>query len=91
MTSMATSALQSDPMSANRANDADAAAIEGLEKMGYAHEIATVLREISSEKHGTRLEWIIILLIAVEVVFELRRVFLERHAPEGEEHVSVKK
>ncbi|OAA59201.1 DUF155 domain containing protein [Niveomyces insectorum RCEF 264] len=48
------------------------------QKMDYAQEIATVLREVSSERHSTRLEWIIILLIAVEVVFELRRVYLER-------------
>lgn len=47
------------------------------QKMDYAQEIATVLRELSSEQHGTRLEWIIILLIAVEVVFELRRIVLE--------------
>ncbi|CAK7201891.1 hypothetical protein SEUCBS139899_004606 [Sporothrix eucalyptigena] len=47
------------------------------QKMDYAQEIATVLREVSSERHGTRLEWIIILLIAVEVVFELRRVYLD--------------
>ncbi|TPX18226.1 uncharacterized protein E0L32_002735 [Thyridium curvatum] len=48
------------------------------QKMDYAQEIATVLREISSEKHGTRLEWIIIILIAVEVLFELRRVYHEK-------------
>lgn len=47
------------------------------QKMDYAQEIATVLRELSSEQHGTRLELIIILLIAVEVVFELRRIILE--------------
>lgn len=47
------------------------------QKMDYAQEIATVLREVSSERHGTRLEWIIIVLITVEVVFELRRVYLE--------------
>ena len=47
------------------------------QKMDYAQEIATVLREMSSEQHGTRLELIIILLIAVEVVFELRRIILE--------------
>lgn len=47
------------------------------QKMDYAQEIATVLREMSSEQHGTRLEIIIILLIAVEVIFELRRIFLE--------------
>ncbi|POR39668.1 Required for meiotic nuclear division protein 1 [Tolypocladium paradoxum] len=47
------------------------------QKMDYAQEIATVLREMSSEQHGTRLELIIILLIAVEVVFELRKIVLE--------------
>lgn len=47
------------------------------QKMDYAQEIATVLREMSSEQHGTRLELIIILLIAVEVIFELRRIVLE--------------
>ncbi|OAA50551.1 YagE family protein [Metarhizium rileyi] len=47
------------------------------QKMDYAQEIASVLREMSSEQHGTRLELIIILLIAVEVVFELRRIILE--------------
>jgi uncharacterized Rmd1/YagE family protein len=47
------------------------------QKMDYAQEIATVLREMSSEQHGTRLEWIIIILIAVEVVFEVRRIVLE--------------
>lgn len=51
------------------------------QKMDYAQEIASVLREMSSEQHGTRLEIIIILLIAVEVVFELRRIVLEK-APE---------
>jgi required for meiotic nuclear division protein 1 len=47
------------------------------QKMDYAQDIASVLRETSSEQHGTRLEVIIILLIAVEVIFELRRIFLE--------------
>jgi uncharacterized Rmd1/YagE family protein len=35
---------------------------------------------MSSEQHGTRLEWIIIVLIAVEVVFEVRRIVLEKMA-----------
>ncbi|KAJ2892928.1 uncharacterized protein MKZ38_009205 [Zalerion maritima] len=48
------------------------------QKMDYAQEIASVLREMSSEKHNTRLEVIIIILIAVEVLFELRRVWRER-------------
>jgi required for meiotic nuclear division protein 1 len=47
------------------------------QKMDYAQEIASVLREMSSEQHNTRLEWIIIVLIAVEVIFEVRRIVLE--------------
>ena len=43
------------------------------EKMDYAQEIASVLRQMLSERHGVRLEWIIILLIAVEVVFAVER------------------
>lgn len=39
------------------------------ERMDYASEIASVLREQLSGQHGTRLEWIIIVLITVEVVF----------------------
>lgn len=48
------------------------------EKMDYAQEIASVLRERLSEKHGLRLEWTIILLIAVEVGFEVLRLWKER-------------
>lgn len=47
------------------------------EKMDYAQEIASVLRQQLSEKHGVRLEWIIIILIAVEVVFAIEREFYE--------------
>ena len=43
------------------------------EKIGVAQEIASVLRESLSEKHGLRLEWAIIALIAVEVVLEFYR------------------
>ena len=43
------------------------------EKMDYAQEIASVLRQQLSEKHGVRLEWIIILLIAVEVLFAIEK------------------
>lgn len=54
------------------------------EKMDYAQEIASVLRERLSEKHGLRLEWIIILLIAVEVGFEILRLWKEKdHEPEA--------
>ncbi|KAG9233264.1 hypothetical protein BJ875DRAFT_50920 [Amylocarpus encephaloides] len=48
------------------------------EKMDYAQEIATILRQTMSEKHSIHLEWIIIILIAVEVGFELRRLWKER-------------
>lgn len=47
------------------------------EKMDYAQEIASVLRQHLSEAHGVRLEWIIILLIAVEVIFALQRELKE--------------
>ena len=42
------------------------------EKMDYAQEIASVLRQHLSEVHGVHLEWIIIALIAVEVFFAIR-------------------
>lgn len=48
------------------------------EKIGFAQEIASVLREQLSEKHGLRLEWAIIALIAVEVVLEVYRHWTER-------------
>ena len=50
------------------------------QRLDYAQDIASVLREMSSERHNTRLEVIIILLIAVEVVFELRREWKEHKA-----------
>lgn len=47
------------------------------EKMDYAQEIASVLRQQLSEQHGVRLEWIIILLITVEVGFATRHLYKE--------------
>ncbi|KAF2175565.1 DUF155-domain-containing protein [Zopfia rhizophila CBS 207.26] len=58
------------------------------EKIGFAQEIASVLRESLSEKHGLRLEWAIIALIAVEVVLEFYRHWKdvqERDDPESTE------
>ncbi|RKP39956.1 hypothetical protein BJ085DRAFT_15034 [Dimargaris cristalligena] len=40
-------------------------------KLDYANELAAVLREQLSETHSLNLEWCIILLITVEVCFEL--------------------
>jgi uncharacterized Rmd1/YagE family protein len=54
------------------------------EKIGFAQEIASVLREQLSEKHGLRLEWAIIALIAVEVVLECYRHWVERREREDE-------
>lgn len=48
------------------------------EKMDYAQEIASVLRERLSETHGLRLEWIIIILIGLEIGFEVVRLWKER-------------
>ncbi|KXL49822.1 hypothetical protein M433DRAFT_151615 [Acidomyces richmondensis BFW] len=47
------------------------------ERMDYASEIAAVLRERLSEKHSTELEWLIIGLIAIEVLFEIRKLWEE--------------
>ena len=60
------------------------------EKIGFAQEIASVLRESLSEKHGLRLEWAIIALIAVEVVLEFYRHWKdseERANPNGTEQL----
>ncbi|KXS96664.1 hypothetical protein AC578_4403 [Pseudocercospora eumusae] len=50
------------------------------EKMDYASEIATVLRERLSEKHGTMLEWMIIGLICIEVAFGIIHLWRESDA-----------
>ena len=41
------------------------------DKINYAQEIASILRQHLTEQHGVRLEWIIILLIMVEVGFNI--------------------
>lgn len=43
------------------------------ERMDYAQEIASVLRQQLSENHSVRLEWIIIVLIMIEVGFNIRQ------------------
>lgn len=63
------------------------------EKMDYAQEIASVLRQHLSELHGVRLEWIIILLIAVEVVFAILKEwkdYRERNAVGHEDQKQVR-
>ncbi|KAH8880375.1 DUF155-domain-containing protein [Thozetella sp. PMI_491] len=47
------------------------------EVVNMAHEVLNTTEKMASENHSTRLEWIIIILIAVEVCFELRRVYME--------------
>lgn len=47
------------------------------QKMDYAQEIASVLRQQLSEQHGVRLEWIIILLITIEVGFGIHHLYKE--------------
>ena len=63
------------------------------EKMDYAQEIASVLRQQLSEKHSVRLEWIIILLIAVEVLFAIPKEVKEyrkRSAMEAQEFAELR-
>ena len=66
--------------------------IEALNrKMDYASEIATVLRERMGEKHGHSLEWIIIWLIVIEVVFGMKHVWsewLEERDPQSERNLA---
>lgn len=57
------------------------------EKMDYAQEIASVLRQQLSERHSVRLEWTIILLIAFEVVFAVQREFKEYRESWVKKHV----
>ncbi|KAI0598358.1 hypothetical protein F4775DRAFT_180942 [Biscogniauxia sp. FL1348] len=54
-------------------------------RIDYANENLTVLREMISETSGHRLEWIIIYLITIEVLFELRRVYREEFSEKGRE------
>ncbi|KAL8659313.1 MAG: hypothetical protein Q9226_000486 [Calogaya cf. arnoldii] len=59
-------------------------------KLDYATEIAEVLRGQLSERHGVRLEWIIIALITVEVGFAVRQEVKEyRERKEMERAVEV--
>ena len=48
------------------------------EKMDYSQEIASILREQLSANHSFRLEWIIIVLITMEIGFEVRRIWGEQ-------------
>lgn len=63
-----------------RALDINIRVKEFNEKMNYAQEIANVLREALNERHSVRLEWIIIILIAVEIGFNVLHEFRYRHA-----------
>ncbi|KUI61673.1 hypothetical protein VP1G_08858 [Cytospora mali] len=47
------------------------------QRMDYAQEMATVMREMSDSDHSAYLEKVIIVLIMIEVVFEIRRIFTE--------------
>ena len=59
------------------------------EKIDYASEIATILRERLSEKHSTDLEWLIIFLISIEVVFELWHISRERKEAKNPESIEA--
>ncbi|KAJ8355732.1 hypothetical protein SKAU_G00185260 [Synaphobranchus kaupii] len=43
------------------------------EKLQHCTELTDLMRNYLSEKHGLRLEWMIVVLIAIEVMFELAR------------------
>jgi uncharacterized Rmd1/YagE family protein len=46
-------------------------------KLDYAKDIAELLKEYLTERHSLQLEWCIIILIAIEVVFGLPQFFRE--------------
>ena len=50
------------------------------ERMDYAQEIAAVLRDTLSERHGLLLEWLIVSLIAIEVGVEGWKIWGEWNA-----------
>ncbi|XP_078680126.1 required for meiotic nuclear division protein 1 homolog [Branchiostoma floridae x Branchiostoma belcheri] len=46
------------------------------EKLRHCQELAELMRTHLSERHSLRLEWMIIALIAIEVLFEIVRIFI---------------
>jgi uncharacterized Rmd1/YagE family protein len=68
-----------------RALDVDVRIRQLNQKLDYAGGIVEVLREQLSEKHSLGLEWMIIALIAVEVGFELLRLYREHEREKSEE------
>lgn len=71
--------------SVGRALDVNVRIRQLNEKLDYASGIVEVLRERLSEKHSLGLEWMIILLITVEVGFEILRLWKEGSIDEREE------
>lgn len=71
--------------SVGRALDVNVRIKQLNEKLDYASGIVEVLRERLSEGHALGLEWMIILLITVEVGFEILRLLKEGSEEEREE------
>lgn len=70
--------------SVGRALDVNVRIKQLNEKLDYASGIVEVLRERLSERHALGLEWMIILLITVEVGFEVLRLWKEGREEERE-------
>lgn len=70
--------------SVGRALDVNVRIKQLNEKLDYASGIVEVLRERLSERHALGLEWMIILLITVEVGFEVLRLWKEGSEEERE-------
>jgi len=67
-----------------RALDVDVRIRQLNAKLDYASGIVEVLRERLSERHSLLLEWMIIILITIEVGFEVRRLWGEGRRSEVE-------
>jgi len=48
-------------------------------KLDYANELSEVLRNHMHEQHSLKLEWCIIVLIAVEICFEIVHFLKDEH------------
>lgn len=62
------------------------------QRMDYAQEMATVMREMYDTDHGAFLEKIIIALICIEVLFEMRRIVVEfKESMEKEDLIALER
>ena len=60
------------------------------EKLSHCLEVMDMINNHLSHEHSSRLEWIIIILIAIEIVFEIIHLYLNYPQPEEETVIVTK-